>query len=148
MDLWHGCLLYGLRLREPRGLPGVWSGLGNVGVSSRTPQRAANKACYHCKFFHREEEEGADTAGASRVSLVWELGSPEPVEGSVRGARGSGCGWQRGTSVFSTWNLNFEEFGCLRGQVSEPVWAYSRRATWGTCPGASDSLEVWGEMDS
>ena len=67
------------------------------------------KAYYHCKFFHREEEEGADTAGASQVSLVWELGSPEPVEGSVWGARGSGCGWQRGIAVFSTWNLNFEE---------------------------------------
>ena len=58
------------------------------------------KAHYHCKFFHREEEEGADTAGASQVSLVWELGSPEPVEGSVRGARGSGCGWQRGDFSF------------------------------------------------
>ena len=44
MDLWHRCLLYGLRLREPRGLPGVWSQLRNVGVSSGTPKRAANQS--------------------------------------------------------------------------------------------------------
>ena len=68
MDLWHRCLLYVLRLREPRELPGVWSGLRNVGFSSGTPKRAANQACCHC--FHREEEEGAETAGASQVSLV------------------------------------------------------------------------------